>query len=83
MEDIFKNLTCMCEHGPIVSVKGNGAGEKHKKGMNRVIGRSGFRGAMLFGLTPHGSPVALVCRFSAGMKRAVAMSWRRVMEAAL
>ena len=79
MEDIFKDLSSLCDPHPVVSIRGNQPGKKDgqaKKGPLPVVPK-----ARPVSAEPAAwSPRALIDRSLQGMGRALALSWRRLKE---
>jgi hypothetical protein len=79
MEDIFKDLTSLCDPHPIVSIRGNQPGKKDgqaEKEAPPVVPKT----RPVLAEAAAWSPRTLIDRSLQGMSRALALSWRRIKE---
>ena len=80
MEDIFKDLSSLCDPHPIVSIRSNQPGKKDsqaRKGPLPVVPKTRPVSAE----PAAWSPRALIDRSLQGMGRAAALSWHRIKAA--
>jgi len=79
MEDIFKDLSSLCDPRAIVSIRGNQPGKKDNQAKKEAL--PVVPKARPVSAEPaFWSPTALIGRLLQGMGRAAALSWRRIKE---
>jgi len=80
MDDIFKDLSSLCDPHPIVSIRGSQPGKK--EGQTKKEALSVVSKARPLSAEPAAwSPRALIDRSLQGMGRAAALSWHRIKAA--